>query len=561
MSAEIWGGRVRHSRLPAGCDPHLPLWPEHRAPTKPGSSTPSRGESGAPDGRNARAPAAATLRTPAAVTPRAPAARRFLALHLPLLPIDRLRRTGSPAASIPLATWRQDGNRRLIAVTDTPGLHPGQSMADAQAIHPSLALMPEDAAADAAALHALALWARRWSPLSAVQPPDGLVLDITGSAHLFGGEAALLADALRRLARQGVHAQGAVAANPAAAGALARVNAGSVLPTAEPDLLARLPLAPALRLPAVTLGELNRLGLRLLGDLLAQPRAPLGRRFGPTLLARLDALTGALPASISPVVPPPELSAARELMEPVITRGGIDWVLDHLLEELCGRLADAGLGARRLLLLAWRGDGSVQEVAVGLGRASRSVAHLRRLFTEPLGSLEPRLGFERMALEAAITEPVEQVQSSLEGSHGGELAQLLDRLAQRLWVRRVAARPSHWPEHSVATAPAHDTPPDMPPGWASPEKPVLLLRRPRPVEVVAALPDGPPALFGRPGLRVRQALGPWRLEPEWWRQARPRDGAIDAAARDYWRVELEGGTRLWLYREAATRWLLHGRLP
>jgi len=494
------------------------------------------------------------------------AGRRFLALHMPLLPIDRLRRAGGARGKIaegdtmpdaPLATWRQDGNRRLIATTDAPGLHAGQSMADAQAIHPGLVLVPEDAVADAAALHSLALWARRWSPLTAVQPPDGLVLDITGSAHLFGGEAALLADARRRLARQGVRAQGAVAANPVAAGALARVDAGVVAPVAEPRLLARLPLAPALRLPSATLGDLNRLGLRLVGDLLAQPRAPLGRRFGPTLLARLDALTGAIPASISPVVPPPELFSARELMEPVITRAGIELVLDHLLAELCERLAAAGLGARQLLLLAWRADGSVQQVAVGLGRASREPAHLRRLFAEPLGTLEPRLGFERMALEAAVTEPATETQPSLAGHGGAELAQLLDRLAQRLWVRRVAARPSHWPEHSVATIPAHDTPPAMPPGWASMAKPVLLLRRPRPVEVVAALPDGPPARIGRPGLRVRQALGPLRLEAEWWRSNTP----MAAEPRDYWRVELEGGTRLWLYREAGTRWLLHGRLP
>lgn len=497
------------------------------------------------------------------MTTRGPAdnPRRFLALHLPLLPIDRLRHEGAA----PLATWRQDGSRRLIAATDAPGLHPGQSMADAQAIHPGLVLLPEDAAADAAALHGLALWARRWSPLTAVQKPDGLVLDITGAAHLFGGEAALLADALRRLARQGVRAQGAVASNPAAAGALARVDAGAVPPPAEARLLARLPLGTALRMPGI-LTDLNRLGLRLLGDVLAQPRAPLGRRFGPVLLARLDALTGAAPASINPVTPPPELWAARELMEPVITREGIDIVLDHLLAELCGRLADAGLGARRVVLLAWRADGSMQEVAVGLGRPGRAPAHLRRLFQEPLGTLEPRLGFERMALEAAITEPVEDIQASLDGENPGELAQLLDRLSQRLWVRRVAARPSHWPEHSVEVLPAHDTPPPMPAGWANADKPVLLLRRPRPVSVTNALPDGPPALVGfaaprdhdtthppRSMHRVRQAFGPLRLEPEWWRH--------DAPTRDYWRVELEGGTRLWLFHEGGARWLLHGRMP
>ena len=330
-----------------------------------------------------------------------------------------------------------------------------------------------------------------------------------------------------------------------------------------PAAVSSLPIGAALR---VETPELAKLGLRRIGDLLRLPRAPLARRFGPTLLDALDALTGARPQPLRPVAPPPDLSAALDLLEPVITRAGIDAVLDRLLSRLCQTLREAGLGARRLALLAWRVDGAVQEAAIGTGLASREPAHLRRLFAEKLERLEPGLGFERMALEVRASAPMASgAQAGLGGGPGGgiagrrdeaaALAELLDRLGQRLRVRRAAAVASHWPERMIALGDPHAAVPGLPAGWGVQPAPVLLLRRHLAVQVVAALPDDPPSLLRWRGAahRVRQAEGPLRLEPEWWR------ARAEAAPRDYYRVELPSGARLWLYR-AGLDWCLHGHL-
>ncbi|WP_419898236.1 Y-family DNA polymerase [Roseomonas sp. USHLN139] len=500
--------------------------------------------------------------------------RRFLALHLPELPTDRLRRARPEwPRDRPLAAWERQGSRRLLTAVDAAaariGLLAGQALADAQAICPGLLLHPADPAADAAALEALALWARRWTPLAAADPPDGLLLDITGCAPLFGGEHALLAEACARLRSAGIAARGAVAGQPGSAGALARARRDNpvIRSGQEARMVAPLPIGPALRLEAGLQAALSRLGLRRLDDLLNQPRAPLQRRFGLPLLQALDAATGRRSLPLTPAVPPPDLRVTLSLLEPVLTRSGIEAVLERLLAALCARLHEAGLGARRLGLTAWRGDGTLQALAIGTGLATREPAHLRRLFAEPLGSLRPELGFERMALEAWAPDPLSMGRQAglglgvrlgeVDDAAAAEaLAQLLDRLGQRLRLRRPGPQPSHWPERMQRALPVQAATPPRPPGWGAAPAPVLLRREPFPLDLPAGLPpELPLQLPWRGGLQAVAAWqGPMRREPEWWR-APP-----GTAARDYHRVELASGERLWLCR-AGGRWLLHGHLP
>ncbi|MBL6455812.1 DNA polymerase Y family protein [Belnapia sp. T6] len=500
---------------------------------------------------------------------------RFLALHLPSLATNRLRRAEPRLPPTrPLATWAAFGNRRLLVAVDAAaeaaGLRPGQALADAQAIAPDLALQAAHPGADAQALQALAFWARRYTPLAAVDPPDGLLLDITGCAHLQGGEAALLRDALARLGRAGVAARGAVAGAPATAAALARARSDNpiVVNGIEAVVAGPLPLGPALRLPLALLDELQRLGLRRVHDLLDLPRAPLARRFGQDLLDRLDAVTGRRRVVLQPVTPPPDLTVVQDLLEPIITRAGIEAVLDRLLDGFCRGLRQAQLGARRVALLAWRVDGVVQEVAIGTGTPVREPRHLHRLFAEGLERLEPDLGFERMALEARATDSMAagtQAGLGLGGRYdeavaARDLAQLLDRLGQRLRVQRVSPVASHWPERAVAARSLHGPEPAIPPGWDVQPWPVLLFRRPQPVQAAAPWQAGAPAMLPWRGRNhaIQRAEGPQRLEPEWWR-ARP-----GLQRRDYYRVELASGVRLWICRgesPEAPAWLLHGYLP
>lgn len=516
--------------------------------------------------------AAVVATAPTDAAPLAPPApsdhhrRRILALHLPRLPTERLRRPG------PLAVWTTEGQRRVLVAVDSAaeaaGLHPGQALADAKAILPEAALHLAEPEADAAWLRRLALWALCVTPLPAVDAPDGLLLDITGAAHLHGGEDALLHAVAARFARAGVTARAAVAGTPDAAAALARAgrHGAVVAPGEEAAAIAPLPLA-SLRLPHPTIAALHRLGLRSTGAVLRQPRAPLARRFGAALTDALDAATGARPRPIRPLRPPPDFAAARAFLEPIVTREAIDATLSRLLPAVCGELEKAGRGARRLALLAFRVDGEVQAVAVGTGLPSRNPAHFARLFRERLERLSPGFGFERLALEARSTETTIAAQAALPGRRGGaradnpwDLTQLLDRLSQRLEVWRLAPRASHWPERAVRRVGAFD-PVATPEGWGLARRPLRLLRRPLALQVMAKLPDGPPFRLGmgRASSRVLRAEGPERLEPEWWRD-RP-----DRRFRDYYRVELAGGARLWVCRSGAfgadepPRWWLHGR--
>ena len=402
----------------------------------------------------------------------------------------------------------------------------------------------------------------RFSPLVGVAGADALVLDVSGAAHLFGGEAALLRRAESGLAQLGVVACGVIASAPGTALALARAGQGGVVPpggeaaAVAPLGLSVLPVAPDV------VQALSRMGLRRIGEVRRQPRGALARRFGAALLRALDEAAGELITPISPIRPPPDLDVAREFLDPLVTRAAIDVAVAMLLGALCRKLTAAGRGARRVVLRAHRVDGAVQEVAVGMSLASRDQAHLGRLFAQRLERLEPGFGFDRIALAAEATEEMAGVQGGFVAADGTsrreELVRLFDRLALRVQVWRLAPAASHWPEReAVRVAPTERV--EIPALWPRAPRPLRLLRRPLEVGAMALLPDAPPSLLriGRLGHRVRAAEGPERLAPEWWRD-RP-----DRLARDYYRVELANGARLWVCRVgfgAAARWFIHGRM-
>jgi protein ImuB len=508
--------------------------------------------------RHQRVPSA----SPTLLTPAAP--RRSLALHLPWLAAERRRVAG------PWASWETERQQRRIIAVDTKaaaaGISPGQTLADAQAILPDLSVEPAEPMADLAWLRRLALWAHTITPLAAPNPPDGLLLDITGVPHLHGGEAALLHKVVQHLARGGLTVQAAIAGAPAAAAALARTTPGCIVPPgAEAEALGPLPLS-ALRLPPPTAAALHRLGLRRVGDVLRQPRGPLARRFGAALTQALDAATGQHPTPIQPLRPPAAFLASREFLEPLITREALDAVLEVLLGQLCRQLAEAGKGARRLLLLGFRVDGTMQALHIGTGLPARDPRHFARLFQPRMEKLEPGFGFERLTLEARFVEDHAAPQNSLP-SQGGlaaearqeALAALLDRLSQRLPVWRLEPRESHIPERAALKRDPFA--PITGAAWSGPPRPVRLLRRPLALQVTALLPDEPPLQLrhGSRVWRVQRAEGPERIEPEWWRPG------PHPPFRDYYRVELTSGARLWVCRSGAvvpgepSRWWLHGR--
>ena len=456
------------------------------------------------------------------------------------------------------------------------GLRPGTPLAHAQAMVPGLAVADAEPAGDARALARLAAWCLRLSPLTAADPPDGVWLDVTGCAHLHGGEEPMLRLLVRRLTRQGLSAQAAVADTPGAAHALARhgnapitvVPAGATAGALEP-----LPVT-ALRIDAHAANGLRHLGLERIGQLEATPRGPLARRFGPGLLLRLDQALGRVREAIQPTLPPHVVAAHRAFVEPISTAEAFAAVIPVLVTEVCARLERRGEGARRLDLVLERVDATTQVIRAGTSRPVRDPRRLARLLGERVGEIDPGPGVEAMRLVLPLVEPLGfgQPSNGLVGDEAGgdeaggdDLSELLDRLANRLGAGRVCRlQPvqSDVPERSERRIPAGCLT-DMA-AWVSPwPRPVRLLPRPEPVEALGMLPDHPPRAFTWRRVRhlVRRADGPERIAGEWWR----RD-AEALAVRDYWIVEDGDGRRFWLFRQGDGRdpatgglaWFLHG---
>lgn len=478
-----------------------------------------------------------------------------------------------------------EGRRRIVTALNGParaaGLKAGMALSHARALVPDVIVEEADPAGDEAALVRLALWAgRHYSPVVGTALPAGLIIEATGVAHLFSGEAALLDDMAGRLARNGFSAVAAMAGTVGAAHARAWFGAGGavrlVAPGGEAAAVAPLPLA-ALRLDAETVAALARLGFRTIGDLAATPRAPLVRRFGPLVGRRLDQALGLAGEPVCPVTAAAAVSVSRRLAEPIATAAQIAALTALLVQALCGRLAVAGLGARQLDLLFERVDGAVEAVRIGTAQPTRDGAHLLRLLGERLGTLEPGFGFSAGRLVAVRADRFagEQKAAAFGGEEtggeetGSDLAALIDRLENRLGpgrLYRLAPVESDVPERAQRRAAPLGAFPAMPKpvGRGGMQlRPPRLLAPPEPIETLAVLPDHPPARFVWRGTvhRIARADGPERIFGEWWKRA-----AESEAVRDYFQLEDESGARFWVFRagngeDAATgsqRWFLHG---
>jgi protein ImuB len=489
------------------------------------------------------------------------------------MPTDRLRRKQGPVAppaDEPVVTFAHDGRRQVLGAVNSParalGLAPGMPLAQAQAMIPALRLEPADPAADAAGLADIAAWCLRFAPLTAPDPPDGIRIDATGCAHLFGGEEALLHAILAPLQHAGIAARAAIADTPGAAWAVARHGAAPTAIVTDSQVLRPLPVA-ALRLEDETLAALSRVGLERIGQLMDAPRAPLALRFRQAL-HRLDQAVGKIFEPIEPAWPPDIISVRQAFIEPLLTAEAFSAIIGQLCTRICRDLEQSGQGARRLDLLFERIDGTNQAIRIGTARATRDANHLARLLDEQIETIDPGLGVEAMRLTISLAEIFHAAQpASLLDANGPEpdIATLVDRLVNRLGpdsVYRAAPVESDVPERSVRRIP-----PLAPPvraTWPTHlPRPSRMLTPPQPIEAIAMLPDQPPAVFTwrRVRHRIRRADGPERIHGEWWH----RDSETHAS-RDYWQVEDDEGKRFWLYRSGDgvdpdtgnLRWFLHG---
>ncbi|NDV00655.1 Y-family DNA polymerase [Pseudoroseicyclus tamaricis] len=518
-------------------------------------------------------------------------ARRVLSIDLPLFAIERhlqeaARQGEAVVEELPLVLTLEGRHGPVVQAASrtarAEGVQVGMRVVDARALLPQLHVAYADPGGDGAALTRLMRWARRWSPWTAVDGSAGetapagseaLVLDVTGCAHLFGGEAEMLRLIEAELSGLGLSARLAIAPSHGAAWALARFGPVRALcPEAElAERLAPLPVR-ALRLEEEAITLLNRLGLKTIGDLAALPRLSLARRFAReplprNPLLRLDQATGQSDEPLDAPEEPPRFLARQRLAEPVLDPVPL---IPALAEALVAELTRAGHGARRLVLSVYRTDGETASASATTARASRDAAHFARLFEGKLDRLDPGFGFDCVTLSAPRAEPLGQRQSRLDArrAEGEELAALVDRLSARFGahnlVRPVPAE-SHLPERAEHAPPALAGRPEVaaaprPPG--APPRPIRLFEPPEEVRVIYAVPEGPPAQFiwRRVTHRVTRFAGPERIAPEWWQDS------PGTRLRDYWRIEDHEGRRFWLYREGldgdgrggVPRWFMHG---
>ncbi|WP_067679460.1 DUF6504 family protein [Tsuneonella dongtanensis] len=498
--------------------------------------------------------------------------RRILSVWLSRLAIDRWRLAsglapGEGADAEPYALITETAHGPRIDAANAAGLaggaRSGMMLADARALCPQLKVAPSDPAGTHDFLEKLAVWALRWGPWSAMDAPDGLLLDVTAVAHLFGGEARLLVDAGARFEARGLSARFAIAPTAGAAWALSHYGLPSTILPAHGDIaaaLAGLPVA-ALRLDADVLAVLRRLGLKRIGDLTDRfeehrGRDALHRRFrnrkspGANPLVRLDQLLGKVPEPLLPVIPTEMPLVQRRLMEPIRHRDLLDRVLADLAADMARELEGKGQGARRLELGLWRIDGEVVVRRLELAAATREAAHIVRLFSAKIDDVDAGFGIETVRLRASWAEPLALAQADIEAAaeeHGTSLAACIDRLTVRLGPRAVTKpvlHASHIPERAQRWQPPLAPEPASQGELAFHTRPLKLLDRAEKIAVLYATPDGHPQRFRWRGEvhEVVRVEGPERIAPEWWREKG------SARLRDYYRIEDHAGRRYWIYR-------------
>lgn len=504
--------------------------------------------------------------------------RRITAITFPRLAMERwqnwkARQQDHIPEDLPVALAVEGQHGPVIHATnraaEAEGVTRGARVVDMRALCPHLKVEFADPEGDIIALDRLMLWVRRWCPWSARDGAAGLVLDTTGSDHLWGGEASMLRTMEEAFSALGLSADLATAPTHGAAWALARF--GHVRQICPPDHLAAMmaPLpAAALRLDGDTVLLLKRLGLKTVGQLAAVPRLSLARRFSQSTaaqnpLVRLDQMMGKLAEPVSSPDDPPRFSVQSKLPEPIEDPSHH---LPGLCQSLCAMLEAAGFGARRMTLTVYRTDGDISAVSVATARASRDAGHLARLFDGKLDRIDPGFGFDLITLAASAAEDLAQAQTQLDGrpDNAADLAQLLDRLTARFGagaVRAVAPRDSHIPERQETWAPAMGRT-LVPANGRRRPRPLRLYDRPDEVRVLYAVPDGPPAQFvwRRQTYRVTRFAGPERIAPEWWADL------PGTRLRDYYQVETHTGLRVWMYREGVLedgrggtpRWFIQG---
>jgi protein ImuB len=474
-------------------------------------------------------------------------------------------------SEVPFVFAAPDHGRMLITAVCPKaaefGVELNMRAADAKAICPDLEVLDDKPGRNITLLRGLGAWCIRYSPIVAIDEfgKDGLLLDVSGCAHLWGGERDYLKEIVSRIKSKGYTVRLGIADTPGAAWAISRFGKITPLIKSGTHTEALKPLPPeALRLEDITLAKLRKLGFYQIKAFMNMPRSVLRRRFGEVFLLRLAQALGTEDEPLTPLQLPVPFRERLPCLEPIKTRTGIELAISKLLESLCKHLQTEAKGLRSGTLTGHRIDGKIVQISIGTSGATHSVGHLLKLFQLKIDQIKPGLGIELFELEATKVDPVDVPQEALWTSRPGlnskSVLQLIDRVAGKVGpgaVHRYIPMARYWPERSATTARSVTEVRVM--DWSADKpRPTELLEKPMPVQVMAITPDHPPRFFKYQGQQhnIVKADGPERIEREWWMD--------EGEHRDYYRLEDDQGRRFWLYRsghhhsDKGWHWFLHG---
>lgn len=496
-------------------------------------------------------------------------AKRFVSVWFRFLKTDWVTLRQPALQQVPFVLSKPDHGRMIVAAVNeqaqVQGIETGMVVADARAVLPGLQVLDDTPGLEEKLLKRIAEWMIRFTPVVALDLPDGIVLDASGCTHLWGGDREYLTDIYERILGKGYNVRLSIADTACAAKAVARfANAGYIVAPGN-HMQALLPLPPeALRLEPATVERLHKLGLHTIGQFIHMPLSSLRRRFGADCILKLHQALGYEDEPLQAVVPRAEYEERLPCLEPIATAVGIEIALKELLKKLCARLIKEQKGLRSLSFKGYRIDGETQDLPIQTNRPSHNVAHLFKLFEPGLSTIEPGLGIELFTLTANGVENHTPLQEQLWSIKGGltdiRLAELIDRVAGRIGINQISRffpEEHYWPERSfkktvVLHAPVNSS-------WRNDlQRPIQLLTPPEFITVMAPVPDYPPMSFKHKNElhTIAKADGPERIEQEWWLQ--------EGQHRDYYMVEDKEGRRYWIFRlghyEDARnhQWFLHG---
>lgn len=498
--------------------------------------------------------------------------KRYVAIWFLHLKTDWMSRHNSQLKTIPFALVYPDHGRMRItevnALAKAEGIEAGMVVADAKVILPSLEIKEDNPDLSKRILRMLCAWTIRYTPAASIDFSDGLMLDVTGCAHLWNGETTYLKEMVNKLNKLGYHLRAAMADTIGTAWAISRYGKTRAIINPDEQKQALLSLPPAaLRLEISLLVRLRKLGFYTIGSFIDMERSVLRRRFGNQLPENLDKALGYSEEVIEPLIPLEPFEERLPCLEPIQTRKGIEIALDRLLEMLCNRLKQEEKGIRTAVFKGFRIDGITEQMTISTNKPSINISHLYKLFEIHIAGLTPASGIELFSLSATKVQDLATVQQALWSParrlESEELAQLLDRIQTKYGresIQRYLPAEHHLPERSVKPATSLEEKPEI--AWRTERRrPIALLVRPEKILVTAPIPDYPPMNFNYQGKlhKVIKADGPERIEPEWWLEP--------GQHRDYYVVEDEEGKRYWLYRlghfdeKEKPDWFMHGFFP